>query len=106
MFGSGAMTERAAKLTRLPIMLERNNPDLRSTSCLMPGGSVSAFAPLAPLLLLSTRHATAWLRLGLGLGLGPGPGLRLRLRLGLGLRLELGLGLRLGLGLGLGLGLP
>lgn len=34
MYGSGEMTERAAKLTRFPIMCIRNRPAFFSTSCI------------------------------------------------------------------------
>jgi len=50
------MTERAAKLTRLPIMFLRKRPSLRSSTCLIPAGSLPADEPL---LDESTRHATA-----------------------------------------------
>lgn len=36
MYGSGEMTERQAKLTRLPIMFLRNSPSFFSNCCRMP----------------------------------------------------------------------
>ena len=40
--GSGEMTERPPKLTRLPIIFILNMPSLRSRSCLTPGYALSA----------------------------------------------------------------
>ena len=43
--GSGEMTERHVKLTRLPIMFMRKRPCLRSSSCFTPAGSLSERLP-------------------------------------------------------------
>ena len=43
--GSGEITERHVKLTRLPIIFIRKRPCFRSSSCFTPGGSRSVRAP-------------------------------------------------------------
>mmetsp|Transcript_37020 Transcript_37020/g.104515 ORF Transcript_37020/g.104515 Transcript_37020/m.104515 type:complete len:299 (+) Transcript_37020:4226-5122(+) len=53
MHGSGEMTERAAKFTRLPIMLLRNSPSFFSRPCRMPREDLAALLFSAAVLSMS-----------------------------------------------------
>ena len=56
MYGSGEITDLAAKLTRFPIMCFRKSPSFRSSVCFTPGGSDAAADPCAPDLVASVLN--------------------------------------------------